>query len=335
MGKNKGDIEANKIPKKPHLEATKLVANPYLSSPARQSGAGNMPPAVTPPKQDPASRAKEAAEWEAVLAQAEAQGASPTPTPRPPTSLKDLDDDEAILQASGLTFGSTSDSDSDTEANKVNGAKLVMARIGNYIVLRIVPGNPNKPCFQDYKFYCMLTAYKNKDRPDVDLSWMKKYHFETTYGLWYCSQIAMLTYNRKYTTRLYVMAWKEEISDQQAYLLGKVICRKVNDFRVDPDAKSDRPDAPLLVDSDPGKLFWETRGVWNDIISNSAALRRMEEETNREYGKLFFAKHKDLVARYFRKGTLDPETALRLGAPYDWMSLEGQEDWKTSHNISE
>jgi hypothetical protein len=249
-----------------------------------------------------------------------------------PTAFEEfdnLDDDEAILQASGLTFGTDSTSELAVDI-PFQGAKIVFARVGNYLIFRIEGVKANYP---DYKIYVLLNAFKNRDRHDVDLSWMKKYHFETNFGQWYDGQIPQASSNKNFTIRLYVMAWKERVSDQQAMLLAKIICRKVNEFRDKPDPNNKRSDTLIEVDEN-GKLFWIEHGVWNDIISNSAALRRMSMETNHAYSKDFFRTNKALVAQFFRPGTLDKDTATIIGAPFDWMSPQAKEDWKSGHSTS-
>lgn len=334
MVKNKPtpmDLDTEKIPKKPNLnQKPPPSAKPTnASSPVRPSVAAASLKVVSPPR-----RAIEA--WEKFLQDPDEK--------KPPAIKKEslMDDNEAILEASGLKFGSSSESDTSEPKKKpdqiTRDAYLKFARIGHALAMRIQPGRFNKTGFQDYKFYCMLKAYKNKDRPDCCFQWMRKYHFETAFQLWYEYQEAVPSFNKNYTTRLYIMDWPEEISDQQAMLLAKVICKKLNDFRVDSDSKNDRPDAPLVIEdeSDYESLFWIRDGVWNDVLSNAKALSRMEEENAEEpIGKFFFARKKDIVERYFRQGTLDKDTALRIGAPFDWMSAEAQEEWKLANNINE
>jgi hypothetical protein len=303
MVKNKVDIDTEKVPKKPHLEMKKPPVSAAVVTPSR-------PNATDMKKGSPKQHGSE--DWEQIPKMDEANSAAFS---KKSFNRNDLDDDEALLEASGLTFGSTSD-------DETNEAKIKMGRIGNFLVFRIEPGNRNKQlCYPDYKMYCLLQSFRKKDRPDLDLSWMKKYYFETSFGLWYDAQVAQLSYNKSYTTRLYVMAWKERISNQQAYLLGKVICGKVNKFRVKPDS-DDRPDAPLCIDNDSEKLFWIEDGVWNDIISNSAALQRMQNDYNRAFTAANFEDNEAIIRQYFRKGTLDAHTAEAIGAPEDWKTGE-------------
>jgi hypothetical protein len=329
MVKNKSDLETDKVPKKPNLDAKKPPTGSSFTSPQRFLGPGTAP-TVTPPQK--VMKSKEEEDWETFLKRMEEQAARPAPAlPTAFDDLDNLDDDEAILQASGLTFGTDSNSELAVHI-PFQGANPVFARVGNYLILRVAGAKANYP---DYKIYLLLNAFKNRDRHDVNLNWMKKYHFETNFGQWYDGQIPQPSSNKNFTIRLYIMAWKERVSNQQAMLLAKIICRKVNEFRAkpEPEPNNNRSDTPLEVDEN-GKLFWIEDGVWNDIISNSAALRRMSMETNHEYSKDFFKNNRALVAQFFRPGTLDMDTATIIGAPFDWMSPRGKEDWKSGRSTS-
>jgi hypothetical protein len=231
--------------------------------------------------------------------------------------------------------------------------KLIVLQLHNGICLilfrLLATGFKN---FPDFKMFHLHELYKMfllsrqpnsaVTMPEVDrttlriLRRMVSSRVDTSYYLWHVNNRPQLAPGTTYATRLYGMQWPEMVNREQAIGLAKFICEYLNEYRVprtenSPEEPRTEAMAYIQNPADPSTLFWIDYGtdiVCTDVMSASNALDLFRRHLNLPLDEHTFENHEDVVAKYFRAGTMNYSSAKAIGAPYHMMSEEGQCEWR-------
>jgi hypothetical protein len=368
MAKNKsttGETENGRIPKKvaatpkPPPNDTPVIQPPINGTPfaAARTNSSSLAAAIVSPI--PTSTTI----WEQV---ASLPGPSPADPPTE-ESNEDVEDDDAVavsfLSGIGLRPRTADEpiNESDTKpaaaitrrSSRDAFIKMIVLQLHNGICLilyrLLATGLKNFPDFKMFRLHELYKMYllsrqpnSTVTMPEVDKTTLKilrrmvNSRVDTSYYLWHVNNRPQLSPGTTYATRLYGMHWPEMVNREQAIGLAQFICDYLNEFRVprtENSSEEPRTEAMAYLQNpaDPSTLFWIDFGtdiVCTDVMSDSNALDLFRRHLNEPLDQHTYENHQDVVAKYFRPGSMSYNSAHAIGAPYHMMTEEGQLEWQ-------